>query len=141
MKKLIFSFICILITFSCAVDGPGLPPLEAIYVLLNSDSTSVITSSSDKMSADYRDNNDGVLRRCYSLRMMNHHKKDPVAWTVNDTIYYFSLGNVSGDSIFITCKGKVDTLVEKQLNPLEIIFNGKRTYKPNYDGEIILLVR
>ena len=57
------------------------------------------------------------------------------------TIYPFDIGDVSGDSIFITCKGKVDTLIEKQLNPLEVIFNGKRIYHPNYTGDIVFLVR
>ena len=90
MKKLIFSFICISAFFSCTndIDGPGLPPLDATYLLLNSDSTSVITSSSDKVLVHYKDKEDGKLRQSYTVRRMKFFMGEhAVTWAVNDTIY------------------------------------------------------
>ena len=141
MKNLIFSFICILVTFSCAVDGPGDMPFTITYRLLNPDSTSVITNSSDKILIEYKDRADGMIRQSYNVVIKDYFTNEHVAWAVNDTIYYFGFGYVNADSIFITCKGKIDTLVMMQFDPLEIVFNGKRTYKPNYDGEVVFLVR
>lgn len=140
MKSLIFSLIALWGAFSCASDGPGLAPPSQSFLLLNPDSSSVITSGSDKIVVDYKDNRDGSLHRSYSACIKAYFQSEPAPWIVNDTLYVLHLGQTEGDSVFIACKGQTDTLVQRFEAP-QIVFNGKEIDERADKEGIIPLVR
>lgn len=141
MKKCFFILIGEILFFSCASDGPGLKPFHISYRLLHADSTSVVTSVNDRVVVSYKDKKDGMIRQSYNVNIQAYPSSQPAPWAVKDSCYVLSWGYVDGDSIFMSCKNKVDTLVEISNQPLEIIFNGKRTYIPDYQGQAVPLVR
>lgn len=59
---------------------------------------------------------------------------------VDGFVYVLYLGRTEGDSIFIDCKGKMDTLV-KRSDPVKLFFNGKEIPAPSDEDAVIPLVR
>lgn len=140
MKQLILSLAIACLSFSCAVDGPGLPPPEWKYLLLNPDSSSIITSPEDKVDVTYRDPQNSSLRRSYTVFIGTYGLEASVPWAVDGSVYVLYLGRTEGDSIFIDCKGKMDTLV-KRSDPVKLFFNGKEIPAPSDEDAVIPLVR
>lgn len=140
MKVYLFFFqfmLCLL--SSCVKDSPGLPPKQDLFLLLNADSTSVITSIKDTISIDYRDYKDQVLRKVYSVWIQE--KNTPFIsrpWSQQGKVYLISWNYVEGDSLFIHCKGITDTLVIQKREPLTAVFNGEIVKKK---ADVFFLVR
>lgn len=151
IKNIFYFFIFSIIICSC--DKSDSKPLlgGGVFVLLNSDSSSVIVSSLDTIIINHTFIRDDIVKHSNLDVTIEAHQKDyydSVAskWSVNDSIYTINIGYIDSDSIFIEFREQVDTLVQLQaplwwLDPLNIIFNGKVIYIPQYRGEIIPLVR
>ena len=133
MRNVIF-FILALGLFSCAKSGDR-PLIGFSAVLMNSDSTSVLKSETDKIVINYKDGD--VMRQLYDLSVKNRGE-----------YYTFSSESVSrikDNPFYIDCNGKVDTLIITQSSiyedePFEGFFNGKRIYIEKFQG-LIYLVR
>ena len=132
-KKILF-LILIISFYSCnqKVDWPS--PTGFRAVLINNDSTSVITSKDDKVVISYHSEN--MVRQLYDLSIEEYDN-------------YYSVSSLAAfscaDSIYIDCKEKVDTLVIIQYpiyedEVFEGIFNGKKICITEYKG-IMYLVR
>lgn len=140
MKPFILSLILAGAFFSCGYDGPGLPPPVWKYLLLNPDSTSVITSWEDTVDVTYRDPRNGSACRSYSVFIGTYGLESSAPWAVDGSAYVLYLGRTEGDSVFINCKGKMDTLV-KRTDPVKLFFNGKEIPAPSDEDAVIPLVR
>lgn len=134
MRNIIL-FILILGLFSCSRSDGWPQPAGFSAVLMNSDSTSVLTSETDKVVISYKDGD--VMRQLYDVTVENYGE-------------YYTFSSISAlgiknNPLYIDCKGKVDTLIVTQSDfyedePFEGFFDGKRIYIENFRG-IIYLVR
>lgn len=140
MKRLILFLVIACLSFSCGYDGPGLPPPVWKYLLLNPDSSSIITSPEEKVDVTYRDPRDGSVRRSYTVFIERNPEEESAPWAVEGFVYLVHLGPTEGDSVFIDCKGKRDTLV-KRSDPVKLFFNGKEIPAPSDEDAVIPLVR
>ena len=140
MKRLILFLAIACLSFSCGYDGPGLPPPVWKYLLLNPDSSSIITSLEEKVDVTYRDPRNGSVRRSYTVFISTYGLEASVPWAVDGSVYVLYLGWTEGDSVFIDCKGKRDTLV-KRSDPVKLFFNGKEIPAPSDEDAVIPLVR
>lgn len=140
MKQFIISLLIAGAFFSCGYDGPGLPPPVWKYLLLNPDSSSIITSPEEKVDVTYRDPRNGSVRRSYTVFIEKNPEEESAPWAVEGFVYLIHLGSTEGDSVFIDCKGKMDTLV-KRSDPVKLFFNGKEIPAPSDEDAVIPLVR
>ena len=133
MRNVIF-FILALGLFSCGISNER-PLIGFDAVLMNSDSTSVLTSKEDKVVINYKDGD--MMRQLYDVSVEN-----------NGEYYTFSSVSALGikdNPLYIDYNGKVDTLIITQSSfyadePFEGTFNGKRIYLEKYQG-LMYLVR
>ncbi len=119
---------------SCAKDVGWPVPTVLSFVLMNSDSSSVLTSKEDKVVIKYRDN--GMVRQFYDVSV---DEREGGYFVSSISALYSGV-----DSLYIEAKSKIDTLVLVKppfylLDPFEGTFNGKLISIPEYEGFLYLV--
>lgn len=132
--KVLLCFTVLIVLLACGKTDGWPPPTSFSAVLMNSDSTSIVTSEQDKLTIHYKEGD--MMRQLYDLKI-----------DTNRAYYTFSSMSAFGhinNPLYIECKGKIDTLIFIQTpsyedEPLEATFNGKRIYIPKYTGPMYLV--
>ena len=103
MKKrnLLWLLVFVHLFLSCTKREDWPPPTVFSFVLMNSDSSSVLTSKEDKVVIKYRDN--GMMRQFYDVSV---DEREGVYFVSSISALYSGV-----DSLYIEAKSKIDTLV------------------------------
>ncbi len=136
MKKrnLLWLLVFVHLFLSCTKREDWPPPTVFSFVLMNSDSSSVLTSKEDKVVIKYRDN--GMMRQFYDVSV---DEREGVYFVSSISALYSGV-----DSLYIDAKSKIDTLVLVKtpfylFDPFEGTFNGKLISIPEYEGFLYLV--
>lgn len=121
MKKrnLLWLLVFVHLFLSCTKREDWPPPTVFSFVLMNSDSSSVLTSKEDKVVIKYRDN--GMMRQFYDVSV---DEREGVYFVSSISALYSGV-----DSLYIEAKSKIDTLVLVK-TPLTM---------PKFTSQILLL--